>query len=253
MASIAQLWFGTFMETVKTHETSTILREAAEREELKHWTEALTGIVVGTFPKMGWRGAARGRRSDLLPVSRSEYLALDVVAFEIAGDRRWRFPVGVFELENSPVDDLVAYSLWKVCACARSCGWYCATAATRAKGRSWCVTSRTRSSRRWRSQYVLVSAVKRSSSLARAAKLLLSLMDSSKTGRSTSIQRTSVGTDRRPSMALKPGTKSSLQEKISATGGRLTLPSLLFISTTFGTDGRLMTIRNRSGSLIARS
>jgi hypothetical protein len=119
MAFIAQLWFDTFMETVKTHEASTMLREAADRGELKHWTEALTGIVVGTFPKMGWRGAARGHRSDLLPVSRSEYLALDVVAFEIAGNRRWRFPVGVFELENSFVDHLVAYSLWKV-LCVRA-------------------------------------------------------------------------------------------------------------------------------------
>jgi hypothetical protein len=68
---------------------------------------------------MGWRGAARGHKSDLLPVPRSEYLALDVAAFEIAGDRRWRFPIGVFELENSPVDDLVAYSLWKV-LCVRA-------------------------------------------------------------------------------------------------------------------------------------
>jgi hypothetical protein len=119
MGSVAQRWFGAFMETVKVHEASTTLREAAERGELKHWTQALTGIVVGTFPRIGWRGAARGHRSDLLPVSRSEYLALDVVAFEIAGDRRWRFPVGVFELENSPVDDLVAYALWKV-LCVRA-------------------------------------------------------------------------------------------------------------------------------------
>jgi hypothetical protein len=119
MDSVAQLWFGAFMETVKTHEASTMLREAAERGELKDWTQALTGIVVGTFPKMGWRGAARGHKSDLLPVSRSEYLALDVVAFETAGDRRWRFPVGVFELENSLVDDLVAYSLWKI-LCVRA-------------------------------------------------------------------------------------------------------------------------------------
>src|SRR5438132_9444747 len=119
MGSVAQLWFGAFMETVKTHEASTTLREAAERGELKHWTQALTGIVVGTFPKMGWHGAARGSRADLLQVSRSEYLALDVVAFETAGDRRWRFPVGVFELENSPIDDLVAYALWKV-LCVRA-------------------------------------------------------------------------------------------------------------------------------------
>jgi hypothetical protein len=117
--SIAQLWFGAFMETVKTHEASTALREAAARGELKHWTQALTGIVVSTFSAMGWRGAARGHRSDFLPVARSEYLALDIVAFEAAGDRRWRFPVSVFELENSPVDDLVAYSLWKV-LCVRA-------------------------------------------------------------------------------------------------------------------------------------
>jgi hypothetical protein len=119
MSSIAQVWFGAFMETVKTHEASTKLREASERGELKHWTQALTGIVVSTFAQMGWRGTAREHRSDLLPVARSEYLALDVVAFEAAGDRRWRFPISVFELENSPVDDLVAYSLWKV-LCVRT-------------------------------------------------------------------------------------------------------------------------------------
>ena len=107
------------METVKTHEASTTLLEAAESGELKPWTEALTDILVGIFPKMGWRGAARGHRSNLLPVPRSEYLALDIVAFKIAGDRRWRFPVGVFELENSPVEDLAAYSLWKV-LCVRA-------------------------------------------------------------------------------------------------------------------------------------
>lgn len=114
MFSVAQSWFGAFMETVMTHEASTPLPEAAENGEFKQWTEALMGIVVGTFPEMGWRGAARGHRSDLLPVPRSEYLALDIVAF-----RRWRFPVGVFEWENSTVDDLVAYSLWKI-LCVRA-------------------------------------------------------------------------------------------------------------------------------------
>jgi hypothetical protein len=107
------------MQTVQTHETSSKLRTAAESGELKPWTEALTGIVVGTFPTMGWHGAARGHRSDLLPVPRSEYLNLDVVAFETAGDHRWRFPVGVFELENSARDDFVAYALWKV-LCVRA-------------------------------------------------------------------------------------------------------------------------------------
>lgn len=116
---MAQEWFAAFMETIKSHEAAFKLRAAAESGELKIWTEALTGIVVGTFPTMGWLGAARGHRSDLLPVSRSEYLALDVVAFEPAGGGRWRFPTGVFELENSPVDDLVSYALWKV-LCVRT-------------------------------------------------------------------------------------------------------------------------------------
>lgn len=107
------------METVKTHETSNALRQAMQTGALKDWTQAMTGVVVGTFPKMGWLGAARGHRSDLLPVPRSEYLELDAVAFGTAGDRRWRFPVGIFELENSPADDLVAYALWKA-LCVRA-------------------------------------------------------------------------------------------------------------------------------------
>src|SRR5262245_12369220 len=101
MESDARRWLGAFMVTVKTHEASATLREAMQTGALRYWTQALTGVVVGTFAEMGWQGAARGYRSDLLPISRSEYLALDVVAFETAGDRRWRFPVGVFELENS--------------------------------------------------------------------------------------------------------------------------------------------------------
>ena len=119
MTSVAKAWLHAFMETVKTHDGSSKLRRAAETGELKPWTEGLTGVVVSTFPAMGWHGAARGHRSTLLPVARAEYLALDVVAFETAGGQRWRFPVGVFELENSPDDDIVAYALWKV-LCVRA-------------------------------------------------------------------------------------------------------------------------------------
>jgi hypothetical protein len=119
MGSITQRWFDVLMETLKTHEASSVLRDAAESAELKRWTAALTSVIIGTFPKMDWCGAARGHRSTLLPVPRSEYLELDVVAFNSAGNRRWRFPVGVFELENSPINDPVAYSLWKV-LCVRA-------------------------------------------------------------------------------------------------------------------------------------
>jgi hypothetical protein len=144
MDSIAQLWFAAFMEPVKAHEASTTLRETMQTGVLGHWTQALTSIVVNTFTELGWRGAARGHRSNLLPVSRSEYLALDVVAFEIAGNRRRRYPVGVFELENSTTDDLVAYSLGKV-LCVRASLRLCfVTARTQVKERNWCGTSQMR-------------------------------------------------------------------------------------------------------------
>src|SRR5260370_14965376 len=107
------------METVQRHESSAALREAAIQEKLGKWTTALTGVVCATCEAMGWKAAAKGNRSYLLPVSGEEYLALDVVAFEPAGDRRWRFPVAVVELENSRTDDRVAYSLWKV-LCTRA-------------------------------------------------------------------------------------------------------------------------------------
>jgi len=43
---VSNIWFNAFMDTVKTHEASTRLREAAERGQLKHWTQALTGIEI---------------------------------------------------------------------------------------------------------------------------------------------------------------------------------------------------------------
>jgi len=107
------------METVQSHDSSGSLRDAALRGRLGPWTAALTGVVCATCESMGWKAAAKGNRSHLLPVSGEEYLALDVVAFEPAGDRRWRFPVAVIELENSRTDDRVAYSLWKV-LCTRA-------------------------------------------------------------------------------------------------------------------------------------
>jgi hypothetical protein len=105
--------------TVQRHESFALLREAAIRGQLAKWTGALTGVVCSTCEAMGWKAAAKGNRSTLLPVPRQEYLALDVVAFEPAGDRRWRFPIAAIELENSREDDKVAYSLWKV-LCTRA-------------------------------------------------------------------------------------------------------------------------------------
>jgi hypothetical protein len=117
--TLARLWYERFMETVQRHESSTALKEAAIQGKLGKWTKALTDVVCSTCEAMGWKAAAKGNRSHLLPVSGEEYLALDVVAFEPAGDRRWRFPVAVIELENSRTNDRVAYSLWKV-LCTRA-------------------------------------------------------------------------------------------------------------------------------------
>ncbi len=116
---LAARWFAKFMETVRQHPASPDLQEAAQRAQLTEWTRALTAIVVGSCEAMSWKGVAKGHKSTILPVPRQEFLGLDVVAFEPAGERRWRFPVAVFELENSTADDRVAYSLWKV-LCVRS-------------------------------------------------------------------------------------------------------------------------------------
>jgi hypothetical protein len=102
------------MEVVQKHESSTPLREAAIQGQLGRWTTALIDVVCAACEETGWESSAKGHVTKLLPVARSEYLGLDVVAFEREGERRWRFPIAVFELENSREDDLVAYSLWKV-------------------------------------------------------------------------------------------------------------------------------------------
>ena len=117
--ALASEWYGKFMDIVQHHESSTFLKDAAIRGQLGKWTTALTGVVCSTCESMGWKAAAKGNRSTLLPVAREEYLALDVVAFEAVGDRRWRFPIAAIELENSSDDDRVAYSLWKV-LCTRA-------------------------------------------------------------------------------------------------------------------------------------
>jgi len=112
--ALASVWYGKFMDILQHHESSALLKDAAIRGQLGKWTTAITGEVCSTCEAMGWKAAAKGNRSTLLPEAREEYLALDVVAFEPAGDRRWRFPVAAIELENSREDDRVAYSLWKV-------------------------------------------------------------------------------------------------------------------------------------------
>ena len=111
-------WREAVLRSIQRPENATLLRTAALEERLADWTQALTAAVVEACGELGWKASAKGHALELLPVARSEYLALDVTAFA-DGQKRWRFPVAVCELENSMSDDRVAYSLWKV-LCVRT-------------------------------------------------------------------------------------------------------------------------------------
>jgi hypothetical protein len=106
------------LATAQADEFCVALKSASQEGRLGLWTKALTGCVVEACQKIGWRASARAHHCELLPVSRSEYLALDVMAFT-EGEKRWLFPTAVMELENSPEQDKIAYSLWKV-LCVRA-------------------------------------------------------------------------------------------------------------------------------------
>lgn len=111
-------WQSTFWPTVQRYEYAEPLKVAAVRNRLGDWTQELPRVSVETCEAVGWRASAKRHKLELLPVSRSEYLTLDLVAFADA-ETRWRFPVAAMELENSPDNDKIAYSLWKV-LCVRS-------------------------------------------------------------------------------------------------------------------------------------
>lgn len=116
---IKNQWKEAFLRTVQHYENASLLRAAAQDERLADWTAHLTGAVVQTCEGLGWKSAAKGNKLHILPVPHSEYLTLDVMAFAPTSVRGWSFPVAVAELENSPDEERIAYSLWKV-LCVRS-------------------------------------------------------------------------------------------------------------------------------------
>lgn len=116
---IKNQWKEAFLRTVQHYENAGPLRSAAQDERLADWTAHLTGAVVQTCDSLGWKAAARGNKLHILPVPHCEYLTLDVMAFAPASACGWCFPVAVAELENSPDERRIAYSLWKV-LCVRS-------------------------------------------------------------------------------------------------------------------------------------
>lgn len=116
--SSAEQFRSVLLETAQQEEFRADLKSASLAGNLGKWTVSLTSCVVAACRAMGWRASAKGNKCELLPVSRSEYLALDVMAFS-KGLNRWLFPTAVMELENSPQEDKIAYSLWKV-LCVRA-------------------------------------------------------------------------------------------------------------------------------------
>lgn len=101
------------LATLREESFAAPLRAAALESRLGSWTTALTSAAVQTCQNLGWRASAKGHHAELLPVSRGEYLNLDLMAFG-AGESRWRFPLAVMELENQSREDFIAYSLWKL-------------------------------------------------------------------------------------------------------------------------------------------
>ncbi len=118
MSNLAEPWRTTFIQTVRRPEYAALLKAASLQGQLGQWTATLTEVAVSACQALGWQAAAKGHKLALLPESRHEYLALDVMAFA-PGEQRWRFPVAVVELENSQAEDRIAYSLWKV-LCVRA-------------------------------------------------------------------------------------------------------------------------------------
>lgn len=133
MTPDAERWRDAFTTVLSRREVAEPLKEAALAQRLRDWTTLLTGVVVDSCRSVGWVAAAKGFGLEFLPQAGQEYLGLDVMAFQRAGGTdttlapdgaevlrpAWRFPVAVFELENSRSDARVAYSLWKT-LCVRA-------------------------------------------------------------------------------------------------------------------------------------
>jgi hypothetical protein len=111
-------WKTSFFKLLESDLRANQLKEASIEENLDTWTKLLTGIVTDNCRAIGWTTAALGHKCNTLPVSRSEYLSLDIMAFN-KGRARWQFPIAVFELENKRDPNYISYALWKL-LCVRA-------------------------------------------------------------------------------------------------------------------------------------
>ena len=113
-ATLFDSWATEFATHLQERDTAVPLKEAAIAGKLADWMACLTTAVVRCCEGLGWRACGKGHRLDVLPQAGQEYLGMDVMAFAGSPSVRWPLPLAAFELENSPSDDRVAYSLWKV-------------------------------------------------------------------------------------------------------------------------------------------
>lgn len=109
---IMHKWRECFMQVVQQRELAARLKTASQQGK-RPWTAVMTETIMQTCTALGWQAAAKGYRGVALPVARSEYLNVDVMAFQMGPDK-WKFPTAVLELENQPDDDYIAYNLWKL-------------------------------------------------------------------------------------------------------------------------------------------
>ena len=119
--NLTQRWRSHLFRILERPEVGKPLQSAALAGKLATWTSELTARLWKPAPQWDGELPPRGILARCCPVARGEYLALDVVAFADSS-ARWPFPTAVFELENSPVDDLVGYASGKSSASARRHG-----------------------------------------------------------------------------------------------------------------------------------
>ena len=101
MVTPTEKWKTEFLDVIQHREDAELLKQASVDSRLGEWTRLLTAAVVETCATMQWKATAKNHRLSLLPEPRSEYLSLDVMAFDGKDRYNWHFPTAVFELENS--------------------------------------------------------------------------------------------------------------------------------------------------------
>ncbi len=122
---ISRQWRSVFTGCMDQPEHAESLQNAIQAGSLDDWTSTISALIIETCYKMKWYASGKGHRTRMLPIYRSTYLDVDVMAFAERA-KKWQFPIAVFELEEQPQPDRIAYNLWKLfCIQARFRALFC--------------------------------------------------------------------------------------------------------------------------------